>query len=85
MSIQSAIRNPGGAKEDGRVDQVLAIVRDILANRTMTADDDVMEHGGTSLSIVRILAAASQALNLSINPRDLNGVVTARSLASAAR
>jgi hypothetical protein len=85
MSIQSAIRYPGGPKEDERVDQVLAIVRDILVKPAITADDDVMEHGGTSLSVVRILAAASRALNLNINPRDLNGVVTARSMASAAR
>lgn len=70
---------------DERVDQVLAIVREILAKRDISADDDVMDHGGTSLTIVRILAEASRALKANINPRDLNGVVTARSMATAAR
>ncbi len=68
-----------------RVDEVLAIVREVLAQPKLTADDEVMDHGGTSLSVARILAETVRALNLNINPRDLNGNVTARSLALAAR
>lgn len=68
-----------------RVGQVLAIVREVLSSSDMAADDEVMDHGGTSLSIVRILAMASKNLGLNINPRDLNGVVTARNLALAAQ
>ena len=70
---------------DERVDQILAIVREVLAKPGLTADDEVMDHGGTSLSVVRILTETSRALQLNINPRDLNGEVTARSLAHAAR
>jgi hypothetical protein len=67
-----------------KIDEVLAIMREILAEPGLTADDDVMNHGGTSLSIVRILAETRRALDLNINPRDLDGAVTARSLARAA-
>jgi acyl carrier protein len=70
---------------DVRVGQVLAIVREVLSSNDIAADDEVMDHGGTSLSIVRILVMASRDLGLNINPRDLNGVVTARSLALAAQ
>jgi hypothetical protein len=70
---------------DDRVGQVLGIVRTILANPDLGADDEVMDHGGTSLSVVRILAETRQSLQLTINPRDLKGSVTARSLAQAAR
>jgi hypothetical protein len=68
-----------------RLGQVLHIVRTVLARPDLSADDDVMDHGGTSLSVVRILAETSKSLHLTINPRDLNGSVTARSLAEAAR
>jgi acyl carrier protein len=67
------------------VDDVLAIVREVLDRPDLTADDDVIDHGGTSLSIVRILAEIRRALELNVNPRDLGGTVTARSLAKAAR
>lgn len=80
-SVESAV----SGSEDERVDQVLEIVRAILAKPDITAEDEVMDHGGTSLSVVRILTQTRQALNLNINPRDLNGAVTARSLARAAR
>jgi acyl carrier protein len=71
--------------DDNRVGQVLDIIRKILSKPDLGADDEVMEHGGTSLSLVRILAETRNALQLTINPRDLNGTVTARSLAEAAR
>ncbi len=71
--------------EEELVEQILAIVREILGRPHITADDDVMDHGGTSLSIVRILAETSRTLGLDVNPRDLGGSVTARALAKAAR
>lgn len=67
------------------VEQILAIVREVLARPEVTADDDVFDHGGTSLAVVRVLAEASRTLGLRINPRDLAGSVTARTLADAAR
>jgi acyl carrier protein len=69
---------------DQQVDEVLTIVRDVLTRPDLTADDEVTEHGGTSLSIVRILTEVRRTLHLDINPRDLNGTVTARSLVAAA-
>jgi acyl carrier protein len=66
------------------VDQLLDVVRKVLDKPDLRADDDVMDHGGTSLSVVRILAEVRNTLGLSVNPRDLNGVVSARSLAAAA-
>jgi acyl carrier protein len=68
-----------------RVDRILAVVREILSRPDLTADDEVKDHGGTSLSIVRILAVTSRTLDLDIDPRDLDGAVTARSLARVAR
>lgn len=71
--------------QDQLVADVLGIVRTILDKPGLGPDDDVMDHGGTSLSVVRILAEARSSLALNINPRDLDGVVSARSLARAAR
>lgn len=67
------------------VGRVLAIVREILSHPDLAADDDLADHGGTSLSIVRIVAVTSRTLHLDINPRDLHGAVTAGNLARIAR
>lgn len=71
--------------DDELVGQVLDVIRKILSKPDLDADDEVMDHGGTSLSVVRILAETRQTLQLTINPRDLKGSVTARSLVAAAR
>ena len=71
--------------EDEHIDQVRAIIRAVLSRPDLGDDDDVMDHGGTSLSVVRILAEAGRVLGADINPRDLAGSVTARSVAGAAR
>ena len=68
-----------------RVGQILAIAREVLADPGISPDDKLADHGGTSLSIVRIVAEASQALDLDINPRDLDGAITVRSLARVAQ
>jgi hypothetical protein len=68
-----------------RVARILAIAREVLSSTGLTADDDLMDHGGTSLSIVRIVALTGRTLDLDINPRDLNGSVTVRELARVAR
>jgi hypothetical protein len=67
-----------------RVGQVLAIAREVLSEPGITADADLADHGGTSLSIVRIIAMASHTLNVDINLRDLDGTVTVRNLARIA-
>ena len=57
----------------------------MLSKPDITADDELGDQGGTSLSIVRIVAVASRTLDLDINPRDLDGTVTVRNLARVAR
>jgi acyl carrier protein len=79
------LTDQSGDRIDEMTDQILAIAREVLARPDLTADDDVMDHGGTSLSVVRIMAETSRALRLNINPRDLAGEVTARRLARVAR
>jgi acyl carrier protein len=71
--------------ETTRIDLILGIVRSVLDRPGIGPDDEVMDHGGTSLSLVRILTETGRALQVNINPRDLDGIVTARSLANAAR
>jgi acyl carrier protein len=71
--------------DEERVGQILAIAREVLADPGVSADDKLADHGGTSLSIVRIVAAASQVLDLDINPRDLDGAITVRNLARVAQ
>jgi len=68
-----------------RVDRILAIAREVLSEPDITADAELADHGGTSLSIVRIVAVASRTIGLDINPRDLDGTVTVRNLARVAR
>jgi acyl carrier protein len=68
-----------------RVEAILAIARDVLSKQDINVDDDLADHGGTSLSIVRIVAVASRLLEVDINPRDLPGAVTVRNLARIAR
>lgn len=71
--------------DEERVEEILAIARHVLSTPDIAADDELADHGGTSLSIIRIVAEASRALDLDIDPRDLGGTVTARNLARVAR
>jgi acyl carrier protein len=71
--------------DEERVGRILAIAREVLSEPGITADDELADHGGTSLALVRIIAVTSRTLGLDIQPRDLNGTVTARNLAKVAR
>jgi acyl carrier protein len=71
--------------DEERVGRILAIAREVLSEPDITADDELADHGGTSLAIVRIIAVTSRTLGLDIQPRDLDGTVTARNLARVAR
>lgn len=84
MSSPSLDGMVNGSGEE-QVGQFLAIVREILSRPDITADDDLMAHGGTSLSIVRIVAVVSRTLDLDVNPRDLDTTITVRNLARVAR
>jgi acyl carrier protein len=72
------------ASDEARVDRILAITREVLSKRDIAADDELADHGGTSLSLIRIVAVTSRTLDLDINPRDLNGMITVRNLARVA-
>ncbi len=71
--------------DEARVEQLLAIARTVLSVPHLAADDELRSHGGTSLSIVRILAMANRTLGLDINPRDVDAALTIRTLARVAR
>jgi Phosphopantetheine attachment site len=68
-----------------RVERLLAVAREVLAAPDVPADGVLTDHGGTSLSIARILAVAAVRLGLDIDLRDLRGAVTVRNLAAATR
>jgi hypothetical protein len=70
---------------DEHVGLILAIVREVLSRPDITADDELRENGGTSLSITLIIARASRALGLDIDPADISDAITAATLAQAAR
>jgi acyl carrier protein len=82
--ITQKVDHPWTESQDRQVQKILAIVRGVLAKPDLGADDDVMDHGGTSLSVVRILTESEQALGLTVDPRELNGTVTAHNLVQAA-
>ncbi len=65
-------------------EQVLAIIRDVLGRPQLGPDDDVFDHGATSLSFVRILARVHQDLQLTVHAAALGGIATARNITAAA-
>ncbi|MEU7007486.1 acyl carrier protein [Streptomyces sp. NPDC046332] len=84
MSTQQTESTAEGTTE-APLDQVLAIVRTALGKPGLTPDDEVMDYGGTSLSVVLILSKLKNELGLNVDLRALDGSVTARSLVRAAR
>ena len=71
--------------EKQMVAAITQIVREVLGKPGIGADDDVFDHGATSLSFVRILAQIHQVFGVPVHPADLGGWATARTLAAAAR
>jgi hypothetical protein len=67
------------------LDGILRISREILAKPEVGVDDDLAEHGGTSLSIVRIVAVTSQTLALDIDLSAVSAPISVRKMANAAR
>jgi hypothetical protein len=84
VSTPSLDGTANGSGEE-RLDRILAVTREVLRRPGVAADDDLADHGGTSLTIVRIVAVANRTLHLDIDPRDLGGTVTVRDLARVAR
>jgi acyl carrier protein len=84
-SVAAMLADPTHCFDEERVGRVLAIAREVLSEPDISPDDELADHGGTSLAIVRIIAVTSRTLGLDIQPRDLDGTVTVRNLARVAR
>ncbi|MEV6118588.1 acyl carrier protein [Streptomyces sp. NPDC052109] len=63
---------------------VLEIVREVLGRPHIGLDDDLFDHGGTSLSFVRVLAGIKEKLHVTVRAADLAGVATPRRLTARA-
>ncbi len=70
---------------DELTDRILALAREVLRAPDLEPDDELTQQGGTSLSLVRIIARTHDSLGVDIDPRDLAGGFTARGLAEAAQ
>ncbi|MGW0551547.1 acyl carrier protein [Streptomyces altiplanensis] len=60
--------------------KILGIVRDVLGKPELGPDDDLFDHGGTSLAFVRVLAEIGQELHVRVRVGDLGGVATPRNI-----
>lgn len=85
MSDQTVRGDVRAHTDTQTADRMLEIVRLVLGRPSLGHDDEVMDHGGTSLAVVRIMAEARSRWSYEVDPRDLDGVVSARSLARAVR
>jgi acyl carrier protein len=61
---------------------ILGLVREVLNKPTLGADQDVFDHGATSLSFVRILALVNERYGVMVPVAELAGSATARALAA---
>lgn len=69
---EATVHSAGGA--------ILEIVREVLG-RPLGLDDDMFDHGATSLAFVRVLARINDEFGVMVDVADLDGVTSARSLA----
>jgi len=60
---------------------VLEIVRSVLGKPALGPEDDLFDHGATSLSFVRVLAQIKQECQVMLRAAELDGEVTAHNLA----
>jgi acyl carrier protein len=81
MALDNAVAPEPGAAASGFEAAVLEIVRDVLGHSDVPAEDDVFDHGATSLSFVRILAQVHQRFGVMVRAADLE-VASARGIAA---
>ena len=67
---------------DTTQDVILGIVREVLGRPRLGPDDDLFDHGATSLSFVRVLAQIRQQLGVMVHAAALRGEATPRNLAA---
>jgi len=60
---------------------VLTTVREVLGKPALGLDDDLFDHGGTSLSFVRVLAELHRHFGVMVHAAALGGVATPQNLA----
>jgi acyl carrier protein len=60
------------------------IVRDVLGQPAVGLDDDMFDHGATSLSFVRVLAEINRRFHVMVHAAELGGVASPRNLAACA-
>jgi phosphopantetheine binding protein len=82
MDNSIAVAPDGRTASAGPQDEVLGIVREVLGRADMGPDDDVFDHGATSLSFVRILARINQRCGVMVHAAALGGLATARNMAA---
>lgn len=61
---------------------VLELVREVLNKPALEADQDVFDHGATSLAFVRILALVNERFGVMVPVAELAGSATAATLAA---
>jgi hypothetical protein len=80
MTQQTAVvPNAGLAGTEGAI---LQIVHQVLGRSGIGLDDDLFDHGATSLSFVRVLAQINAQLHVMVHVAALGGAATARNLAA---
>ncbi|MFI8514128.1 beta-ketoacyl synthase N-terminal-like domain-containing protein [Streptomyces sp. NPDC085460] len=81
--VSAAVAEAGGDPGDGDlVEQVAALVRELLGDPEMPLDADIFEHGGDSLLIVRLLSNVRTQFSVEVPLADVLGEATPRALAA---
>lgn len=80
MDNSIAVAPGGRTASAASQEEILGIVREVLGRDDIGPDDDVFDHGATSLSFVRILARINQRCGVMVHAASLGGVATARNM-----
>lgn len=75
------VHGTDGSSTDKVIGEILAIARDVLSAPSLESDDDLADHGATSLALTRIIAEVHLTLGLDIDARDLSDRITVGALA----
>ncbi len=82
MDNTIAVAPDGRTASAGPQEEILGIVREVLGRSDVGLDDDVFDHGATSLSFVRILAQINQRCHVMVHAAALGGLATPRNMAA---
>lgn len=82
MDNSTAVARQGNTTPVGPREEILRIVREVLGKPDIGPDDDVFDHGATSLSFVRILAQIKQRCGVMVRATALGGLATPGNMAA---